>query len=229
MTGPLLPKPSTQSPSAPGSAASPSQSQSAGNAETPGTGQRQGSNGTAGPSGTIEPGFIAGSVSYGNAFGGDRRASFPPNTPSPMFSPTREQPPQVLKDPMMPTFAGDTAGDAGTHDPSFPLFRPNTGLDPDDDLRNGLANASPRETNSGRGGSLPGVEYDNMFLDMTHQDGEGNNDAVPSLEHETSHASEALDLIRTASNDSVNDTAELEDGDNVSKHFDDFLNGDEQN
>ncbi|KAK5222792.1 hypothetical protein LTR72_005629 [Exophiala xenobiotica] len=229
MTGPLLPKPSTQSPSAPGSAASPSQSQSAGNADTPGTGQRQGSTGTAGPSGTIEPGYIAGSVSYGNAFGGDRPASFPPNTPSPMFSPTREQPPKVLKDPMMPTFTGDTVEDAGTHDPSFPLFRPNIGLDPDDDLRNGLANASPHETNSGRGGSLPAVEYDHMFLDMTHQDGEGTNDAVPSLEHETSHASEALDLIRTASNDSVNDNAELEDGDNVSKHFDDFLNGDEQN
>ncbi|KAK6375786.1 hypothetical protein LTS17_007608 [Exophiala oligosperma] len=230
MTGPLLPKPSTQSPSAPGSAASPSQSQSAGNAETPGPGQRQGSAGAAGAGGTIEPGYIAGSASYGNAFGNDRPESFPPNSPSPMFSPTREQPAQGMKDPMMPAFAGGTSSStARNHDPSFPMFQPNTGLDADDDLRNGLANASPGGTQPGREGTPPGGEYDNIFMDITNQDGDGSNDTVPSLEHETSHASEALDMIRTASNDSANNNAELEDGDNVSKHFDDFLTGDEQN
>jgi len=111
------------------------------------------------------------------------------------------------------------------------MFRPNEGLglDADDDLRNGLANASASEANSGHGGSPPGVgEYDNMFMDIANQDGDGSHDNVPSLEQETSHASEALDMIRTASHEANNDPVELGEGD-VSKHFDDFINGDEQN
>ncbi|KIX09663.1 uncharacterized protein Z518_00744 [Rhinocladiella mackenziei CBS 650.93] len=230
VTGPLLPKPSTQSPSAPGSASSPGQSHPAGNAESSTGMQRQESTGNSGPGGTFEPGFISGSTPYSASFGANRPSPFPPNTPSPMFSPTGEQPPEGMRDPMMPTFSGGTSAEARNHDPSFPLFRPDTGLglDGDDDIRNGLANASASGSNSAREGSPPGGEYDNMFMDMTNQDADGNNDPVPSLEQETSHASEALDMIRTASNDSANDHAELEDGDNVSKHFDDFLNGDEQ-
>jgi hypothetical protein len=132
---------------------------------------------------------------------------------------------------MMPAFSGDTTGEARSHDPEFPMFRSNAGmdLDPEDEIRDGLANVSASEANSPREGSLPGGEYDNMFMEMTHHDGDGSNEPLPSLEHETSHASEALDMIRTASNDSANDNAELEDGDNVSKHFEDFLNGDEPN
>lgn len=132
---------------------------------------------------------------------------------------------------MMPSFPGDPPGGGRNLDTSFPLFRSNAGLglDAEDDIRNGLAGADASGSNSGREGSPPGGgEYDNMFMEMTNPDGDASNDPVPSLEQETSHASEALDMIRTASNDSANENAELEDGDNVSKHFDDFLNGDEQ-
>jgi hypothetical protein len=127
---------------------------------------------------------------------------------------------------MMPTFPADVSTEARTHDPSFPLFRPHSAmsLDPEDDLANGLATATTSKSNSIRGGS---PEYDTMFMEMTNQETDGNIDPGPGLEQETSHASEALDLIRTASNDSANDNAELEDGENVSKHFDDFLDRNE--
>lgn len=228
VTGPLLPKPSTQSPSAPGSAASPGQS--GGNGEGSSGIPGQESSGTGGPGGSFEPGFLSGPGQYGPSFGANRTSSYPPASPSPLFSPGGDQA-EGLRDPMMPTFPGDTGAEGRNHDPAFPMFRPNAGLglDPEDDLRNGLANASGSGSNSGREGSPPGVEYDNMFMEMTNQDGDASNDPVPSLEQETSHASEALDMIRTASNDSANENAELEDGDNVTKHFEDFLNGDEQN
>ena len=223
MTGPLLPKPSTQSPSAAGSAASPGQN--GGNAEDSSAMQRQESHENAGPSRTFEPGFISGA-----AYADHRPSPFSPHSPS-LFSPTREQPHDSLRDPMMPAFGGETP-EVRNHDPSFPLFHPSAGLDLDveDDIRNGLANASASGPNSAREGSPPGVgDYENMFMDMTNPDVDTSNDPVPSLEHEVSHASEALDMIRTASNDSAHDNAELEDGDNVSKHFDDFINGDEPN
>ncbi|OCT52670.1 hypothetical protein CLCR_10365 [Cladophialophora carrionii] len=220
VTGPLLPKPSTQSPSAPGSAASPVQN---GNAEGPSAMQRQESNDNAGPSRAYEAGFMS-----ETPYADHRPSPFSPNSPS-LFSPTRDQPQDGLRDPMMPSFGGESAG-GRTHDPSFPQFRPNAGLglDAEDDLRNGLANASESVPASTRDASPPVFESDNMFLDMTNPDGDTTNDAVPSLEQEASHASEALDMIRSASHDSANDNAELEDGDNVSKHFDDFINGDEQ-
>jgi histone demethylase JARID1 len=220
VTGPLLPKPSTQSPSAPGSAASPGQN---GNAEGSSAMQRQESTENAGPSRTYEAGFMS-----ETPYADHRPSPFSPNSPS-LFSPTRDPPQDGLRDPMMPTFDGDNAG-GRNHDPSFPLFRPNAGLglDAEDDLRNGLANASESVADSTRDASPPVFESDNMFMDMTNPDGDANNDAVPSLEQEASHASEALDMIRSASHDSANDNAEPEDGDNVSKHFDDFINGDEQ-
>ncbi|EXJ60475.1 histone demethylase JARID1 [Cladophialophora yegresii CBS 114405] len=220
VTGPLLPKPSTQSPSAPGSATSPGQN---GNTEGPSAMQRQESNDNAGPSRTYEAGFMS-----ETPYADHRPSPFSPNSPS-LFSPTRDQPQDGLRDPMMPSFGGDSAG-GRNHDPSFPQFRPNAGLglDAEDDLRNGLANASESVPGSTRDASPPVFESDNMFLDMANADVDTANDAVPSLEQETSHASEALDMIRSASHDSANDNAELEDGDNVSKHFDDFINGDEQ-
>ncbi|KIW29756.1 uncharacterized protein PV07_05545 [Cladophialophora immunda] len=222
VTGPLLPKPSTQSPSAPGSTASPSHN--GGNAEGSSAMQRQGSNDHTGPSRAFEPGYMSGS-----SFAERRPSPFSPNSPS-LFSPTREAPHEELRDPMMPTFGGD-GSEGRNHDPSFPMFRSGTGLglDADDDIRSGLANASASAANSAREGSPSGGgEYDHMFMDMTNPDADTSNDPVPSLEQEASHASEALDMIRTASNDSVNDHADLEDGENVSKHFDDFINGDEQ-
>lgn len=130
----------------------------------------------------------------------------------------------------MPAFRGETSAEPRNLDASFPMFRPDEGLglDGDDDLRNGLTNASASEANSAHDGSPPGGgEYDNMFMDMTNHDADGGNDTVPSLEQETSHASEALDMIRTASHGPGSDHAELGDGDIVSKHFDDFINGDE--
>ena len=218
VTGPLLPKPSTQSPSAPGSAASPGQS--GGNGESS-VMQRQESAENSGPSRTFEPGFMA-----GTPYGDHRPSPFSPNSPS-LFSPTREQAHEGLRDPMMPTFGGDTA-EGRNHDPSFPLFRGGLGLDTEDDLRNGLANASESAPDSAREASPPVFESDQMFMDMTNPDADASNDTVPSLEQEASHASEALDMIRSASHDSANENEELEDGDNVSKHFDDFINGDEQ-
>lgn len=230
VTGPLLPKPTTQSPSAPGSAASPAQSQSAGITDTPAGMLRQGSNGHAGPSGTFESGYVSEPTPYGTSFGANRHPSFPPNSPSPLFSPGGAQQPERLRDPMLAAFSGAATGETRNHDTLFPLFRPNAGLslDGEDDLRNGLANASASQSTSPRAGSPPGGEYDNMFMEMTDHDGDGNHEPVASLEQEASHASEALDMIRTASHDSANDQGELEDGDHVSKHFDDFLNGDEQ-
>ncbi|KAI1615193.1 histone demethylase JARID1 [Exophiala viscosa] len=217
-TGPLLPKPSTESPSAPGSTASPGHSHSAGNPNTPGTTRVQESTGNPGPSGTIEPGVIAGSVHFDRAFAASGDPSFP-NSPSPFFSPAGDQHPEVIRDAVMPTFPAESSADTRNHDLGFPSFR-----NVDDDLRNGLANASPLESAMVRGGSPAG--YDPIFTGMTPHDADAGNDLVPSLEHEMSHASEALDMIRTASNDSANDNAGLEDGDHVSKHFDEFLTGD---
>lgn len=231
MTGPLLPKPLTESPSAPGSAASPSQSQTAGTGDTPTGMQRQDSVGNSAAGGTFEPGFMSGNIPFNTSFGGNRPASFPPNTPSPMFSPTGDQAPPGMGDPMLPTFSGETPAEATAHDPEFPMFRSNAGmgLDTEDEIHDGLANALASESPSGREGSLPGGEYDNMFMDMTNHDGDASNEPVPGLEQEPSHASEALDMIRTASNGSANDHAEMEDGDHVSKNFDDLFNGDEPN
>lgn len=222
VTGPLLPKPSTQSPSAPGSAASPGHNAS--NAEGSSAMQRQESNENAGPNRTFEPVFMPG-ASYAD----NRPSPFSPNSPA-LFSPTRDQAPEGMRDPMMPTFGGDSI-EARNHDPSFPMFRRNTGLglDAEDDLRNGLANASASGSNSGRDASPPvSGEYDNMFMDISNPDGDASNDPVPNLEQEASHASEALDMIRSASHESANDTADMEDGDNDTKPFDDFISGDEQ-
>ncbi|EXJ76492.1 histone demethylase JARID1 [Cladophialophora psammophila CBS 110553] len=222
VTGPLLPKPSTQSPSAPGSAASPSQNGAT--AEGSSAMQRQESNDNAGPSRTFEAGFISGS-----SFAERRPSPFSPNSPT-LFSPTREPPHAELRDPMMPAFGGDNS-EGRNHDPSFPMFRSDAGLglDGEDDIASGLSNASASAPNSARGGSSSGRgEYDNMFMDMTNPDADTSNEPVPSLEQEAGHASEALDMIRTASNDSASDHGDSEDGDNVSKHFDDFINGDEQ-
>ena len=220
VTGPLLPKPLDGSPSAGGSAASPGPSGGTGESSAM---QRQDSNEHVGPGRTFEPGFMS-----GTPYPDHRPSPFSPNSPS-LFSPTREQAHDGLRDPMMPTFGGDVA-EARNHDPSFPLFRPGTGLglDTEDDLRNGLANASESAPDSAREASPPVFESDNMFMDITNADGDTSNEPVPSLEQEASHASEALEVIRSASHDSANDNAELEDGDNVSKHFDDFIIGDGQ-
>lgn len=213
VTGPLLPKPSTQSPSAPGSAASPTQSHNGGNGDGQAM-QRQGSSGNPG-SGGFEGGYISGAT-YGGGFGGSGPSSFPPNSPSPMFSPSGEN---QERDPMMPAFTKNNIGESRNMDPSFPLFQPNDDLGLDvDDLRNGLAGTSASDANSARGSPAVGGEYDNIFMGLGGQDGDATQDTVAGLEHVRSHASEALDMISNESH------GEMED-----KHFDDFINGDGQN
>ncbi|KIV92116.1 hypothetical protein, variant [Exophiala mesophila] len=221
VTGPLLPKPSTQSPSAPGSAASPTQSHQGGNGETPSM-QRQNSGGGAPGTGGFDGGYMSGPT-YGGGFSSGGGPSFPARSPSPMFGASGEQS-EGLRDPMMGAFSKTDIGEGRSLDASFPLFRPggsDLGLDGEDDLRNGLANVSASEVNSAQEGSpAVGGEYDNMFIGMSGQDGEGTNEGVAGLEHEheRSHASEALDVMSPGSH------GEMED-----KHFDDFLNGDGQN
>ncbi|EHY54178.1 hypothetical protein HRR83_008247 [Exophiala dermatitidis] len=231
VTGPLLPKPSTQSPSAPGSTGSPAQSQAAGKSDTPGGMHGQGSNGHAGPSGAFDPGYMSGSAPFGASFGATRRPSYSANSPSPLFSPGGDERPGGMRDPMLPTFSGHATGESRNHhDSGFLLFRPSTGLglDGDDDLRNAFGNATASQSTTPRAGSPPNGEYDNMFMEITNHDEDGNNEHISSLEQVASHASEALDMMRTASPGSAHDPAALEDGEHVSKNFDDFINGGEQ-
>ena len=93
-----------------------------------------------------------------------------------------------------------------------------------------FATASQVATDGGAasapGGVSPhGDEYD-IFIGM-NQDGDHeaeaeNDNQVPSLEHDVSHASEALEMI---AGDGAEDVG-LEDGEGVQKHFDDFLERD---
>jgi [histone H3]-trimethyl-L-lysine4 demethylase len=199
-TGPLLPKPSTESPSAQDSTDSPGQ-----NGESSTAMQRQLS-GEA-PA-RFEPGF-------GGAFGDHR--PFSPNSPS-LFSPSREQAHEGMRDPMMPAFGESGEG----RDPSFPAFRGGLGLDIDDDLRNGLGTSAPE---SAREGSPPAFDQDNIFMDMANPEADAGNDTevVPSLEQETSHASEALDIMRSASGEEGHG-ADGESGVEEA-NIDDFING----
>jgi [histone H3]-trimethyl-L-lysine4 demethylase len=217
--GTLMPKPSTQSP-APGSASSPGPShQDPGRSATPVGMPRTASTGNAPPNGPFAPG-----ASVDGPFDGEyapgNPVSFGTNAPSPMFSPSQEGGPMIS--------AGLTEGTEGT-DPSFPTFRSSLGMDVDDDIRNGLAGSNNAAGGVSPGPPAQGSEYDNIFMDMDHdREGDGEtsavNEAVPSLEHEASHASEALEMM--ASNEEGRDEdVGLQDGEAVSKEFDEFLNG----
>jgi hypothetical protein len=85
------------------------------------------------------------------------------------------------------------------------------GMDPEDDIRTGLANggsstAEPNDMSSPHTGNV-----DEMFMQMTNQDPDTQNDAPPGLEAEASQASEALEMIRSASNASA--ASRTRDGD----------------
>lgn len=214
--GTLMPKPSTQSP-APGSASSPGPShQGQGRSATPVGMPRTASTGNAPPNGPFGPGANADGpfdvdYSSGNAVG------FGVNAPSPMFSPSQEAGPMIS--------AGLTEGTEGA-DPSFPTFRSSIGMEADDDLRNGLAGSHNVAAGVSPGPAPHASEYDNMFmeLDQDREGAPGTNDNVPSLDHEASHASEALEMI--ASNGEARDEdVGLQDGEAVSKEFDEFLSG----
>lgn len=195
--GTLMPK-AGESPIADNS----SQAQSTGRSDTP-TGQpRQASTGTAPANGAFNPKFSTDtrtSSSY---------SAYPARSPSPMFSPGGSQPPEGLRDPMV---SGGLVGSLseGIRDPPFPAFRRSAGLgiDADEDLRNGLAssNGETSITPADAVSPAPG-EYDSMFMEMTNGD-DGDGEAPATLEHEASQATEALEMIGNASNESNPDKA----------------------
>jgi [histone H3]-trimethyl-L-lysine4 demethylase len=153
---------------------------------------------------------MAPSPTYGHPFAASGPPSYPPSTPSPMFSPVSSLPPNGLRDPMMASrFPGGPSAGPNPHDLFSPEF--NIGMDPEDDIRTGLANggsaaAEPNDMSSPHTGNV-----DEMFMQMTNQDPDTQNDAPPGLEAEASQASEALEMIRGASNASV--ASRTRDGD----------------
>jgi len=190
------------------------QGQAGARSDTPIGMPRQASTGNAPGSGHYNsnhvPMSMAQSPTYGHAYATSRPPSYPPSTPSPMFSPVASLPPNGLRDPMMASrFPGGPTPGPGSHD----LFSPNfeIGMDPDDDIRTGLANggsaaAEPNDMSSPHTGTV-----DEMFLQMTNQDTDTQNDPPAGLEPEASQASEALDMIRKASDDSA--ASHARDGD----------------
>lgn len=225
-SGTLMPKGSPESP-APGSASS--KAPGTGRSATPVGMPRQASTGNAPANGVFDPTLMGGrgngASPYGSAYATAASGPYPGRSPSPIFSPSVEQGPDGLRDPMMAAgLPGGPSNDDRNHDPSFPMFRPaGLGIDADDDLRNGLANMSESGVASVPGESPAHVPDYGMFMDINQDptgDVEPDSNPVPSMEQEHSHASEALEMI--ASNEDGADDPGLEDGDNVSKHFDDF-------
>ncbi|ETN36703.1 uncharacterized protein HMPREF1541_08981 [Cyphellophora europaea CBS 101466] len=224
--GTLMPKPSTQSP-APGSASSPGPSQQGqGRSATPAGMPRTASTGNVPTNGAFGAGVIGGTnpdTSFDNDYASGAPEPFAANPPSPMFSPTQEA------RPIMTGGLAEGRSNDGGHDPSFPTFRPSLGLDGDDDIRNGLANAENPGVGASPGPPPPASEYDSMFMEMTDPDREVDaevtnaNEPVPNLEHEASHASEALEMM--TSNGGGDEDVGLEDDESVEKQFDDFLSG----
>lgn len=223
--GALMPKPSTQSP-APGSASSPGAShQGHGRSATPAGMPRTASTGNVPTNGVYDPALTGvGNVgpSFDSAYS-TNAGPFVARSPSPMFSPANEA------GPMIPggLSGRDEGGNAG-NDLSFPSFRPSIGIDAEDDIRNGLANVSGTATGTDSPHNA-NHEYEHIFGGMhvsARDDGGGPNaNDMPNLEHEASHASEALEMI-TSNGDGGEDDVGLEDGDNVEKEFDMF-NGDQ--
>lgn len=221
--GTLMPKPSTQSP-APGSASSPGPShQGQGRSATPVGMPRTASTGNAPAMRAFGPGTMGGGANADGAFDSEYASgsAFGARAQSPMFSPSHE--------PESMISAGLGEGQPGA-DPSFPTFRSSLGLDGDDDIRNGLAGSNNAGADASPGPAPHASEYDNMFMEIDDPDREGGgdasgaNEAVPGLEHEASHASEALEIMATNGEGRDEDVG-LEDGETVSKEFDDFLSG----
>ncbi len=225
--GTLMPRPGMMNSPAPGSASSPGLSGPQGRSATPSGMPRQASTGNAPANGVFDPALINGRAS------GAFERGYAAHSPSPMFSPSGEQPPDALRDPMLGSgLAGRPSNTSRGHDPSFPMFRPaGLGIDAEDDLRNGLASVNDSGAVSAPvGASLHGDDYD-IFIGM-NQDADGDAEAenddvpVPSLEHDASHASEALELIAGNEARGEDEDVGLEDGEGVEKHFDEFLERD---
>ena len=211
VNGPLLPKPLQGSPSSPSVKGEPKRS------NTPQSLPRQASTGNAPAGGHYDPSFLpSGPTPFGGAYAGSGTPTFPRRTPSPLFSPTNSQAPEGLRESVVPGSRGD---------PSFPLFQSNggLGLDGDEDLRSGLANASVGGPAHEDEATPHHGEYDNMFLDMTNPDPDTQNEP-PSMDHEASAASEALELIGSAGRGSEPRHLDGEDAEPVTaKDFDDFI------
>lgn len=211
--GTLMPK-LNDSP-APGSASSPGHSGPQARSATPSAIPRQASTGNAPAKSVFDPALINGRT------GSQYEGNYGAHSPSPLFSPTGEQGPDSLREAMMaPGLPDGPRADSRNHDLSFPTFRPaGLGIDAEDDIRNGLAIANA--DNEATSGPTDPADYD-IFIGLPHQDGVegdvGNDDnPVPSLEHETSHASEALEMMGGGNDE--------DDGDGVEKGFDEFLSG----
>lgn len=162
------------------------------------------------PAGTLMPRPAEGSVDSpgqtlttpdagqfsGPALSGIASEPFAEGTPSPMFSPTSEQAPDKVRAAMVSAALARRVSSNRDADPSFPLFRDNA--DGEDDLRAGLAGTSANGTDLADSNSHSPVEgeYGDFFREMTNQEEDVTGDSPPALEHETSHAEEALDLIK---------------------------------
>jgi [histone H3]-trimethyl-L-lysine4 demethylase len=195
--GTLMPK-MDDSP-APGSASSPGGAQA--RSATPSAMPRQASTGNVPGNNVFDPALINGRT---NQFDGN----YGPHSPSPMFSPTGEQGPDGMRDPMMTSGLGGPRVDPRNHDLSFPSFQPaGLGMDNEDDIRNGLAIANADNGPSGPGGASPHDGDYVMFMDMNQDEagGAGHDNPVPSLEQEASHASEALDVMGGGNDDDEGD------------------------
>lgn len=218
----LMPKPSTQSPG-PGSASSPGQDQQGqGRSATPAGMPRTASTGNV-------PGIMASNPgpSFESSYAAGNPGHFSANSPSPLFSPSADQA------PMMGGEMHARPDVDGGHDLSFPTFRPSgMGIDADDDIRAGLAHPGPEHSANGPASPPRATtsDYDAMFMDMPEpardEDAktEPANEIVPSLEHEASHASEALEMI--ASNEAKEEGVALGDREGAEKSFiedDDFF------
>jgi len=198
-----------------GSGSRRNQEQAMARSDTPIGMPRQASTGNAPGNGHYNPNHMpmsmAQSPTYGHTFATSGPPPYPASTPSPMFSPASSIPPNGLRGPVMASrFSG---GPVSRYPALITLFSPNydMGMDPEDDIRTGLANggsavAEPNDTSSPHTGTV-----DEMFMQMTNQDTDTQNDAPTGLEPEASQASEALDMIRKASDDSA--ASHARDGD----------------
>ena len=181
-TGTLMPRPANGSPSVGGSIDSPAQTLAQG---TPDPTRPSSVN-----TGKITLGTGA---TFGSTFARDPD-TYPESTPSPMFSPSGDLQPGQMRDAMVAALTRRTSGGRDA-DPSFPLFGNNA--DGEEDLRAGLAgtSSSGADMDVHDGPSPAEGEYGEFFREMTNNDDDNASNAPPALEHETSQATEALELI----------------------------------
>jgi [histone H3]-trimethyl-L-lysine4 demethylase len=229
---------------------------------------RQGSTGNA-PNG---PGYD--SMSFGHGFGTSASSSYqsPHHTASPaMFSPTTSLPSNSgMRESILGTgFAGAAIAAGGGADSSPALFSPGYGMGGDDDIRTGIMGSTSNGTALHHNGVTSGAEVnangeigssphttnvDEMFMEMTNEDPDGQDENInerdrdeaaanvgllggvsptppTTLGHHTSQASEALEMIGTVG-DAEEDGEEGANGvdgrdDHDQGAFDEFLNGGE--